>query len=196
MRIVKIEAPVYEYSELQVDAKTVVEAYVLSVAHDSNTFSESVKYSIESLGFKDINVYCHLANKHNDGLCFTGTINWLNLSRIEYIVDKLRFFSSPFIMTANECLNNIRFIRLNRSSTTCKDVVVDIDNTYWMTANEFSAFRDMLLDWYYNLCQQYERDGYKWFDEITEQEVIDYCDANNLEFFKDGRIFIESAETL
>lgn len=193
MRIVKIEAPIYEYSELQIDAKAVVRNYILSVVHDSDTFSEAIRESIESLGFKDVNIYCHLANKHNDGLCFTGTINWFNLSRIEYIVDKLRFFSSPFIMTANECLNNMRFIRLNCSSTTCKDIIVDIDNTYWMTANEFSAFRDMLLNWYYNLCQQYERDGYKWFDEITEQEVIDYCDANNLEFFKDGRVFIESA---
>lgn len=196
MRIIKIEAPIYKYSELQVDAKAIAKAYVLSVVHDSNTFIASVKNSIESLGFKDIDVYCHLANKHNDGLCFTGTINWLNLSRIEYIVDKLRFFSSPFIMTANECLNYIRFIRLNYSSTTCKDIVVDIDNTYWMTANEFSAFRNMLLNWYYNLCQQYERDGYKWFDEITEQEVIDYCDANNLEFFKDGRIFTKSTKAL
>lgn len=193
MRIVKIEAPIYEYSELQIDAKAVVRNYVLSVVHDSDTFSEAIRESIESLGFKDVNIYCHLANKHNDGLYFTGTINWLNLSRIEYIVDKLRFFSSPFIMTANECLNNIRFIRLNYSSTTCRDIAVDIDNTYWMTANEFSAFRDMLLNLYCNLCQQYERDGYKWFDEITEQEVIDYCDANNLEFFKDGRVFIESA---
>lgn len=196
MRIVKIEAPIYEYSELQIDAKAIVRNYILSVVHDSDTFSEAIRESIESLGFKDVNIYCHLANKHNDGLCFTGIINWLNLSRIEYIVDKLRFFSSPFIMTANECLNYIRFIRLNYSSTTCKDIVVDIDNTYWMTANEFSAFRNMLLNWYYNLCQQYERDGYKWFDEITEQEVIDYCDANNLEFFKDGRIFTKSTKAL
>jgi hypothetical protein len=193
MRIVKIEKRVYEYSELQVHAKDVVRNYVLSVVHDSDTFSKAIRESIESLGFKDVNIYCHLANKHNDGLCFTGTINWLNLSRIEYIVDKLRFFSSPFIMTANECLNNIRFIRLNYSSTTCRDIAVDIDNTYWMTANEFSAFRDMLLNLYCNLCQQYEKDGYKWFDEITEQEVIDYCDSNGLEFFDDGTIFVESA---
>lgn len=193
MRIVKIEKRVYEYSELQDHAKDVVRNYVLSVVHDSDTFSKAIKESIESLGFKDVNIYCHLANKHNDGLCFTGTINWLNLSRIEYIVDKLRFFSSPFIMTANECLNNIRFIRLNYSSTTCRDIAVDIDNTYWMTANEFSAFRDMLLNLYCNLCQQYEKDGYKWFDEITEQEVIDYCDSNGLEFFDDGTIFVESA---
>lgn len=196
MRIIKIEAPIYKYSELQVDAKDIARVYVLSTAHDSNTFIKSVKDSIESLGFKDVDVYCSLANKHNDGLCFTGTINWLNLSKINEIIDRLRFFSSTFIMTANECLNNIRFIKFDDLSPSSRNVIVDIDNTYWMTANEFSAFRDMLLNWYYSLCQRYERDGYKWFDEITEQEVIDYCDSNNLEFFKDGRIFIESTKAV
>ena len=38
-----------------------------------------------------------------------------------------------------------------------------------------------------------EKEGYKWFEEINEQDVIDYCDSNDLEFFDDGTIFVESA---
>ena len=54
MRIVKIEKRVYEYSELQAHVKDVVRNYVLSVIHDSDTFSKAIKESIESLGFYDV----------------------------------------------------------------------------------------------------------------------------------------------
>ena len=46
MRIVKIEKRVYEYSELQAHVKDVVRNYVLSVIHDSDTFSKAIKESI------------------------------------------------------------------------------------------------------------------------------------------------------
>ena len=62
MRIVKIEKRVYEYSELQAHAKDVVRNYVLSVVHDSDTFSKVIEESIESLGFKDVEVYYSLGN--------------------------------------------------------------------------------------------------------------------------------------
>ena len=82
MRIVKIEKRVYEYSELQVHAKDVVRNYILSVVHDSDTFSEAIKESIESLGFKDVELHYSLGNCQGDGLCFTGSIK-------EEILDKL-----------------------------------------------------------------------------------------------------------
>ena len=45
-----------------------------------------------------------------------------------------------------------------------------------------------------SMCaKMYEKEGYKWFEEINEQDVIDYCDSNGLEFFDDGTIFVESA---
>lgn len=193
MRIVKIEAPVYEYSELQVDAKDVAKAYVLSVVHDSDTFIASVKNSIESLGFKDVELYYNLGNCQGDGLCFTGSINWIDLNRIVEIRNKIDQLNASFVISCNDCLDNIKFTRFSHMYCHSRTILVDIDNTNWMDVQDYIVLKDIILNWYNSLCNRYEKDGYKWFDEITEQEVIDYCDANNLEFFKDGRVFIESA---
>ena len=74
-----------------------------------------------------------------------------------------------------------------------RTVSVDIDNTNWMDIQEYIVLKDIILNWYNSLCNRYEKEGYKWFEEINEQDVIDYCDSNNLEFFDDGTIFVESA---
>ena len=65
MRIIKIEKRVYEYSELQVHAKDIVRNYILSVLHDSDTFSKTIKKSIEFLGFKDVELYYNLEHSSN-----------------------------------------------------------------------------------------------------------------------------------
>ena len=74
-----------------------------------------------------------------------------------------------------------------------RTVSVDIDNTNWMDVQDYIILKDIILNWYNSLCNRYEKEGYKWFEEINEQDVIDYCDSNGLEFFDDGTIFVESA---
>ena len=77
MRIIKIEKRVYEYSELQVHAKDIVRNYILSVLHDSDTFSKTIKESIKFLGFKDVELYYSLGNCQGDG--------WMSI--VEYHAD-------------------------------------------------------------------------------------------------------------
>ena len=193
MRIVKIEKRVYKYSELQVHAKDAVRNYILSVVHDSDTFSEAIKESIESLGFKDVELHYSLGNCQGDGLCFTGSINWIDLNRIAEIHNKIDQLNAEFVISCNDCLDNIKFTRLSHMYCHSRTVSVDIDNTNWMDVQDYIVFKDIILNWYNSLCNRYEKEGYKWFEEINEQDVIDYCDSNGLEFFDDGTIFVESA---
>ena len=41
------------------------------------------------------------------------------------------------------------------------------------------------------LCDKFEHQGYKWFYEISEEDVVEYCDNNDIEFTADGNVFIE-----
>lgn len=193
MRIVKIEKRVYEYSELQAHAKDVVRNYVLSVVHDSDTFSKAIKESIESLGFKDVELYYSLGNCQGDGLCFTGSINWIDLNRIAEIRNKIDQLNAEFVISCNDCLNDIQFIRINCNYCHNRTVSIGIDNVGWMDVYDYMTIKDIIMDWYTSICNRYEKEGYKWFEEIDEQEVIDYCTSNELEFLEDGTIFIESA---
>lgn len=193
MRIVKIEKRVYEYSELQAHAKDVVKNYVLSVIHDSDTFSKAIKESIESLGFKDVELHYSLGNCQGDGLCFTGVIDWIDLNRIAKVRNEINKLNANFVISCNDCLNDIRFIRISHNYCHNKTIFISIDNSNWMNVYDYMALDDIILNWYNSLCNRYEKEGYKWFEEINEQDVIDYCDSNNLEFFNDGTIFVESA---
>ena len=42
-----------------------------------------------------------------------------------------------------------------------------------------------------NLSEYFEKQGYKWFYEISEEDVTEYCNNNDIEFTADGNVFIE-----
>lgn len=146
MRIIKIEKRVYEYSELQVHAKDIVRNYILSVLHDSDTFSKTIKESIKFLGFKDVELYYSLGNCQGDGLCFTGSINWIDLNRIAEIRNKIDQLNAEFVISCNDYLDNIKFTRLSYMYCHSRTVSVDIDNTNWMNVQDYIVLKNIILN--------------------------------------------------
>lgn len=193
MRTVKVEKCVYKYAELQADAKKIVCEYVLSVLHDSYTFTEYVKSALAELNIQNIDLYYNLDNCQGDGFCFTGVINWIDFNKIAKVRNEINKLNTNFVISCNDCLNDIRFIRINHNYCHNKTIFISIDNSNWMNAYDYMALEDIIMNWYSSICNRYEKEGYKWFEEIDEQEVIDYCTSNELEFLEDGTIFVESA---
>ena len=43
-------------------------------------------------------------------------------------------------------------------------------------------------EWYFDKCNEYEKQGYEFFYGISDEELQEYCNCMNYEFFEDGTI--------
>ena len=175
MRIVKIEVPVYRYAELNDKAKEVVKDHILSATRNAQGFTDSVKHTLDILGIEEAEVYYSLGNCQGDGLCFTGSITWNKAIEILYIKESIAKLDKDFIKSCEDCIYSINFYKFDRMYNHCNTVTVE----------------DIFLTWYKALCGKFEHQGYKWFYEISEEDVVEYCNNNDIEFTANGDVFVE-----
>ena len=50
-------------------------------------------------------------------------------------------------------------------------------------------FENLVQDIFSALCRQFEEWGYKYFYEISDEEMEEMCEANELEFYENGKLF-------
>ena len=191
MRIVKIEVPVYRYAELNDKAKEVVKDHILNATRDAQGFTDSVKHTLDVLGIEKAEVYYSLGNCQGDGLCFTGSITWNKAIEILYIKESIAKLDKDFIKSCEDCVYSINFYKFNRMYNYCHTVTVEFEDSSWMHSVDFIKLKDIFLNWYEALCAKFEKQGYKWFYEISEEDVVEYCDNNDIEFTADGNVFVE-----
>lgn len=195
MRHVNITIPVYKYEELSNAAKDVVKDDYLGFNRTTAEFDINVTNKLRDLGFCNIDVKFSLSHCQGDGLSFTGEICCEDLFKIDYIKDKLSL-SDDVIANLKDTLDSVEIVRIDYRYThynTCK--VVLNGNLNWMTNKDYCYLYDDITQYYQSLCRRFERDGYRWFYEVNEEEIIKYCTYNNLEFTSDGRIFDRTLET-
>ncbi len=184
--------PVYRYTELSDSAKEVVKDHVLSVTRDAQGFTDSVKHTLDVLGVEEAEVYYSLGNCQGDGLCFTGSITWNKAIEILYIKESIAKLDKDFIKSCEDCIYSINFYKFDRMYNHCNTVTVEFEDSSWMYAEDFTKLKDIFLTWYKALCGKFEHQGYKWFYEISEEDVVEYCDNNDIEFTANGDVFVES----
>lgn len=195
MRHVNVIIPVYKYEELTNTAKGVVKDDYLGNNRTITEFDIRITTELEEIGFYDIDIAFSLTYCQGDGLSFTGKISCEDLFKIDYLKDRTDL-SDEVIYNLKDTLDYIEIIRIDNRYThynTCK-VVLNGDLT-WMNDKDYCHFYDDITQYYQTLCRRFERDGYRWFYEVDEEEVIKHCNDNNLEFTSDGRIFDRTLET-
>lgn len=72
-----------------------------------------------------------------------------------------------------------------------EDIFSEMDNWYFRnipekTMEKFNKFAGEYLD---NLCSEFEKDGYDFFYEISEEDLQKHCEANDYEFLEDGKFY-------
>ena len=50
-------------------------------------------------------------------------------------------------------------------------------------------FEELVRGIFNTLCRYYEKWGYEFFYEISEEDLEEVCEANDWEFFEDGTVF-------
>ena len=208
MRTVSVEYKIYKYNELDDSAKENVKQWYLD-GQSADIFTDDCKIDLENLfGKNDLDVQYSLASCQGDGFNIYGPIdaesifNCLENGNGGEQLEKFRD-----VMTDKEKKTILRYakecgaINLPMNNRYCYSLAeyIDICDDWETTlayadhkdidANVLKKFEELVRDIFYTLCKAYEKLGYEFFYEIDEQDLEDFCEANEYEFMEDGTIY-------
>lgn len=72
-----------------------------------------------------------------------------------------------------------------------ENIFYEMDNWYFRNIPEktMEKFNKLAGEYLDNLCKEFEDNGYDWFYEISEEDLQEYCEANDYEFLEDGKFY-------
>ena len=217
MRTVPIK--VYEYSELSKDAKEVVRDWYVREFHTPYTFYDMVKVDLNVLFGNDcdLDVEFSLGHCQGDGLNVYGridanrVIDLMSSARIQYIVkwddcglnhdelDELREWCDEY---SDIHYNDIGYIDVpqheyDRYGYSLADQIEFAEN--WSTelyyhgvddnANVIGKFEDACRNLFSRINDMYEKMGYDWMYEVSDEELSEELSDMGLEFLENGKVY-------
>ena len=203
MRIETVDYKVFTFSELSEEAKEKVKERVLDdrSMFDTDIFTQDCiehmrcKYGMDSLDVNYSLGYCQ-----GDGLSFTGEVD---------IIDFLEYPSNKELLEKNFTpkelkriaflyneLGNIKIERYTHHyyhrysvSFDYKSYLSDYLSGIKLLEDTSEKFRRFIKSIFMEECSYLENQGYKFFYEISMDEVEELCDCYDWEFLEDGEIF-------
>lgn len=197
MRTITKEFKIYTYEELSEKAKEKVKQnYIDSL--DANDFTYMIIEDLDNIGLKNLRPYYSLSYCKGDGLCLAGYIDFDEInSELKKIFYKDFIFSDYKILKSLKEYSRIDFNHIgryyNRHSVEI-DIYIDgsFDNKKY---NNHKRLANKLIknieEWYFAKCNEYENQGYEFFYDISDEELEDFCNGMEYEFFEDGTILNE-----
>lgn len=184
----------YEYSELDEEAKEKVKRDYLSEDFRNDMFQENVLYQLKEIfPNSELKIQYSLNSCQRDGLNIYGTLNLkdiFNLTKDKFNdkiknkinIEKLSEFNH---LEANE-------IKLPYNSKYCYDISDQID---FAEDEEDTNNAYKVQDWIKNLFnvlnKEFEKQGYDWFYEISDEEMQEESESNGWTYLKDGTFFTD-----
>lgn len=206
---------VYEYMELSDDAKGTAKQWFLnddSRAYElTDIFTEDiheifpnskleVQWSLNSCQGDGVNIYGSV--NLDDILTLPGSgrapeLDWSKGYLSEKEIRTMRFYMSAYRDSVD--------IPINRRYTYCMADSLDLSEDFRYEL-ENMEFRDIKIDVlekveklvkqiFHQLCMQFEKAGYKYLYEISDEEMEKNCSANEYYFYEDGTWFNEDKIT-
>lgn len=208
MRIVAVEYKVYKYNELTDEAKEKVREWYLE-GREPFIFTEDCEMDLQNLfGKNDLNVQYSLAYCQGDGFNIYGKIDAESIFNcLEKHNGGTQLAEFEDMLTEKEKKTILRY------AEECGQIEIPINNRYcysladyidiydeWETELVYADYRDINVDVlkkfeklvrgiFRTLCKSYEKWGYEYFYEISEEDLEEICEANEYEFTEDGKIF-------
>ena len=206
MRVETMEYKVYKFNELTEEAKEKVKEWYLN-GQEAFIFTEDCKQDLYNLfGKNDLDVQYSLAYCQGDGFNIYGRISAEDIfnclekhnggTQLAQFEDMLTEKEKKTILHyASEC----GAIELPMNHRYCYSLADYIDiadaweyNLYGfknINVDTLKKFENLVKGIFHTLCNTYEKWGYDYFYEISEEDLEDACNANEWEFLEDGTIF-------
>ena len=208
MRIETVEYKVYKYNELSDDAKEKVREWYLK-GQEPFIFTEDCENDLYNLfGKNNLKVQYSLASCQGDGFNIYGTIDaesifnclekhngGTQLERFENVMtDKEK---KTILHYAKEC-GAIELPINSRYCYSLADYIDIVESWEWeldingyknINTDILNKFEKLVREIFGTLCMAYEKWGYNFFYEISDEDLEEMCEANGYEFLEDGSIF-------
>lgn len=208
MRVATVEYKVYKYNELSEEAKEKAKQWYLD-GQEAFIFTDMCKEDLYNLfGKNNLDVQYSLASCQGDGFNIYGTIDTESIfkclekhnggTQFEKFEDVMTEEEKKIILAyANECgeiklpMNNHYCYSLADYIDVAEDWTWNLEYTDYTEINEdvLVKFERLVRDIFHTLCRGYEKWGYKYFYEVSDEDMEEACDANGWEFTEDGKIF-------
>lgn len=212
MRTATVSYDVYKYNELSADAKEKVKQWYLD-GQEPYIFTEDCKEDLRNLfGKNNLDIQYSLASCQGDGFNIYGEIDAESIfncldnhnggTQLKKFEDVLTAEEKKIILEyAEEC--GVIELLMNRHYCYSLADYIDIveewawrlkyadDKDIYRNINEdvLKKFEELVRGIFSTLCKSYEKWGYEYFYEISEEDLEEMCEANEYEFLEDGTIF-------
>lgn len=184
------EVRIYKYNELSNEAKENVKQWYLNL-RDTDFFTENCLSILkEKYGIENLSVNYRFSYSQGDGLCLHGDIDLSTMSN-EFWDICTNGLNNNIKEIAKENIYTIQFIKVNHHYSHANTVVINIDMDIYNNETEiiYDTIYKNVHTWYLNTCEMLENHGYNYFYEVTEDDLNDICESNNLEFLENGEIY-------
>lgn len=197
---------VYKYNELSDSAKEKVKEWYLQ-GQEPFIFSEDCKEDLRNLfGKNNLDVQYSLGYCQGDGFNIYGKISaesifnclekhngGTQLAKFENILTEKE--KKTILHYAEECGD----IEIPMNSRYCYSLAdyIDIADAWEydlygyknVNLDVLDKFEEMVKGIFNTLCSSYEKWGYEYFYEISDEDLEEMCEVNGYEFLEDGTIF-------
>ena len=208
MKTVAVEYNVYKYNELSEEAKEKVKQWYLE-GQETFIFTDDCKQDLYNLfGKNNLDVQYSLSYCQGDGFNIYGRIDAESIfnclekhnggTQLEKFEDVLTEKEKRTILHYAEECGNIE-LPMNRSYCySLADYIDIVEEWVWrleyadytnINEEALKKFEELVRGIFSTLCRSYEKWGYEYFYEISDEDLEEACEANEWEFLEDGTIF-------
>lgn len=209
MRIETVEYKVYKYNELSEEAKEKAKQWYLE-GRESFIFTEDCEQDLANLfGKNDLKVQYSLSYCQGDGFNIYGKIyaedileclakhnGGTQLEQFEYMLTEKE--KKTILNYSKECgaielpVNNRYCYCIARYTDVADNWEYQLENYSGysnINTEALKKFESMVHGIFETLCKSYEKWGYEYFYEISEEDLTELCEINGYEFLEDGTVF-------
>ena len=186
----------YTFNELSESAKEKARGWYLDM-QDPYIFTHDLIEDLESeTGFSNLRPYYSLGYCQGDGLCLAGHIDFEEIRD-----DMKKVFYKDFTIADYKALYALKeYSRIDFNHTghyyhkNSVDIDIYIDGCHSEKMYDFmERTADRLIknikEWYFAKCDQYENWGYDFSYEIEEEDLREYFECMEYEFYENGSVF-------
>lgn len=208
MRTATVEYNVYKYNELSESAKEKVKRWYLD-GQPEFIFTDDCKEDLYNLfGKNNLDVQYSLASCQGDGFNIYGKISAEKIfnclerhnggTQLKKFEDVLTKEEKEIVLEYAEECGEIELPMNRHYSYSLADYIDIVEEWIWrldyadytdINEEVLKKFEKLVRGIFSELCRSYEKNGYEYFYEISEEDLEDMCEVNEWEFLEDGTVF-------
>lgn len=190
----------YTYTELSDTAKEAVKQWYCNDSSRNDSFYELIKEDLKNLfPNSKLDVAYSFGYCQGDGLNIHGELNLYDFIKIWDVTDKerrtmefyLRYCPAAYTFSNDyrNCYSQ-KFIDLKYIDDVIDDFIYDLElwNLKNINRKLIGKFYKQMINFFTWLDEDFERLGYKYFDEPDDEEIEEYCAVNEYLFDEYGEV--------